>query len=153
LTGGLEDALFAFGGGLIGLERLLARTKILDIVCATYSFRIRVQVSDNVLQVLVVRVWLEAQFVLERHGKGNDHVEAADLAKQILFTHHRVIMSFLSMDPDQACEVLRHESKLCPVLAALAVALIGCRGAETKRETNNETEDGEEELVDADLYY
>jgi hypothetical protein len=109
-------------------------------------------VTDNVLQILVVRVWLEAQLVLQSHSKCNDHVEAADLAQQILLTHHRVIVTFLSVDPDQAREVLRHEGELRPVLAALAVALVGCRGAETERETNDETEDCEEELIDADLY-
>lgn len=101
------------------------------------------------LQIFVVRVWLEAQPVLERHGKRNDEVQRADLGEEIFLACDGVVVALLGVHPDEAREVLADEGQLGPVLAAFIVALVGRGGAEAERETDDETQDREEELVDA----
>jgi hypothetical protein len=59
-------------------------------------------------------------------------------------------MALLSVNPNQASKVLRCETELRPVLAAFVVALVGGGAAEGKSETDNETEDCKEELINAD---
>ena len=59
-------------------------------------------------------------------------------------------MTLVGVNPDQTREILRCKRELRPILPAFVVALVGCRGAEAESETDNETEDGEKELVDAD---
>ena len=58
------------------------------------------------LQVFVVSVWLESQLVFERHRERNDQVQTADLGQKVLFTLNWIIVAFLSVYPDQACEML-----------------------------------------------
>jgi hypothetical protein len=59
-------------------------------------------------------------------------------------------VALVDVDPDEAGEVLGREGQLRPVLAAVVVALV-CRGAaEAESETDDEAENGEQELVDTD---
>jgi hypothetical protein len=61
-----------------------------------------------------------------------------------------LFMSFVYMDPDQASKVLRCESELCPVFAAVIVTLVGSGASEAQCETDNETKNRKQELIDAD---
>ena len=54
------------------------------------------------------------------------------------------------MDPVDAAQILRRQDELGPVLATLGVALVGGGAAERQPQTDNETEDGEEERIDAE---
>lgn len=133
LACGFEDALLPLEIRLVGFARE------------------GVDVADEVLEVVVVDVGLEAQLVLEGHGVGGDHVEAVDFGQEVLLAQLGVlVVPLVHVDPDEAGEVLGREGQLRPVLAAVVVALVGCGAAEAERETDDEAEDGEEELVDAD---
>jgi hypothetical protein len=110
-----------------------------------------VQVADQVLQVVVMYVGLKSEFVLERDCVGGDQVEAVDLCEKILFAELSVLLvSLIDVDPDEASQILGGESELCPVFAAVIVALIGRGASEAQCETDDETKNGKEELVDAD---
>lgn len=89
--------------------------------------------------------------MLECDGIGSDEVQAVDFGQQVLFTEFRVLtVAFVDMNPDEASEILGCEGELGPVFAAVVVALIGCGASEAQRETNDETQDGKQKLVDAD---
>jgi len=52
--------------------------------------------------------------------------------------------------PDEASKILGRESELCPVFAAIIVALVGGGTSEAQCETDDESEDGKQKLVDTD---
>ena len=80
-----------------------------------------------------------------------DQVEAVDLGEKILFPKLSVLlMSFIDMDPDEASKILGRQGELCPVFAAVVVALVGRRAPETECETDDESKNGKQELIDAD---
>jgi hypothetical protein len=58
-------------------------------------------------------------------------------------------VSFVNVNPDKTCKILGHKSELCPVFAAVIVALVGRRTSEAQRQTDDETKNGKQELVDA----
>jgi hypothetical protein len=96
-------------------------------------------------------VGLKSEFVLERDCVGGDQVEAVDLCEKILFAELSVLLvSLIDVDPDEASQILGGESELCPVFAAVIVALVGRGASEAQCETDDETKNGKEELVDAD---
>ena len=98
-----------------------------------------------------MNIWFEAELVFERNGVGHNQIETIDLGEKVLFTELGVLLvSFVDVDPDQACEVLRCESELRPVFATVIVALIGGGTTKAEGETDDETEDGKKELIDAD---
>jgi hypothetical protein len=128
----LEDILFLPAIWLIGVAR----------EC--------VQVANEVLEVIIVHIRFEAKPVLQRDRVGCDQVEAVDLGEEVLFAELGIFgVSLVYVNPDETCEVLRCERQLRPVFATVVVALI-CGGAtEAEGKTNDETEDGEKELIDA----
>ena len=58
-------------------------------------------------------------------------------------------MALIDVNPDKAGEILGRECQLCPVFAAIIVALVCCGASEAESETNDETENGKQELIDA----
>ena len=94
---------------------------------------------------------LKSELVLECDCVRGDQVEAVDFGEKILFAELRILpMPFIDVNPDKASEILGRETELCPVFAAVVVPLV-CRGAsEAQSETDDETKNGEQELVDAD---
>lgn len=110
-----------------------------------------IEVADKMLQVVVVHVRFEAKRVFESNGVRGDQVEAVDLGEEVLFAEFSVfLVSLVDVDPDQTCKILRCKGQLRPVLAAVIIAFISSRAAEAKGQTNNETKDGEQKLIDAD---
>jgi hypothetical protein len=59
-------------------------------------------------------------------------------------------VTLVDVDPYETREVLRCKGELCPVFAAFVVAFVCGGGTEGQRETDDETEDCKEKLVDAD---
>jgi hypothetical protein len=114
------------------------------------SFGVRIEMTDEMLEVIVVHVRLETQLVFKRDGVGGDHVQATDFGEKILLPKCWVIMAFINVNPDETCEVLRHKSKLRPVFATLVVALVSSGRTKAQRKTNDETEHCEQQLVDTD---
>jgi len=130
---GFEDALFTLKVRLVGVAGE------------------GVDVADEVLEVVVVDVGFEAEPVLEGHSEGCDHVEAVDFGEEVLLAEFGIlVVALVDVDPDEAGEVLGRVGQLRPVLTAIVVTLV-CRGAaEAESETDDETEDGEQELGDMD---
>lgn len=59
-------------------------------------------------------------------------------------------MALVDVDPDKTRQVLRDKRELRPVLSTFIVTLICGGAAEAESKTDDETEDCEEELIDAD---
>jgi hypothetical protein len=98
-----------------------------------------------------MHVWLKSKLVLECDSVCGDQIEAIDFGEKILFAKlSGLLMPFIDVDPDKAGQVLRRESKLSPVFATVVVALIGSGASEAQCETDDETENGKQELVDTD---
>jgi hypothetical protein len=98
-----------------------------------------------------MHVWLESKLVLESDSVCSDQVEAVDFGEKILLAKLSVLfMPFIDVDPDKAGQVLRCESELSPVFATVVIALVGRGASEAQCETDDETEDGKQELVDTD---
>ena len=77
-------------------------------------------------------------------GRGSHGVEQM----QLLLL--RVGVTLPRVHPQHAAHVLRRKDHLLPVAPALCIALVGGRIAERQAETDDETEDGEQNVVDAD---
>jgi hypothetical protein len=54
------------------------------------------------------------------------------------------------VDPDRAREILADKDHLTPVLAALGVSLVRGARTERNRQTDDETEDGEQQRADGE---
>lgn len=94
---------------------------------------------------------LKSQLVLECDCVRSDQVQAVDLGKKVLFAERGVLLvTFIYVYPDKASKILGRESELCPVFAAIIVALVGGGTSETQCETDDESEDGKQKLVDTD---
>ncbi len=124
--------------------RLLDRLEVLWLVCCLC---IRIEMSDQVLDIIVMGIWLEAKAMLDRLGEGENEVHSCDLLKEILACGLRTL---LNVDPDVTGQVAALDDECAECLATLRVALVGSGGAERERETDDETEDGEKEGGNAD---
>lgn len=103
------------------------------------------------LQIVVMYVWLKSKLVLERDGVCGDQIKAVDLGEKILFAKlPAFLMSFIDVDPDKSSKILGRQCELCPVFAAVVVALVGRGASEAQCETDDEPKNGKQELVDAD---
>lgn len=60
----------------------------------------------------------------------------------------QLAVTLVGVDPDGAGQVLANKLYLTPVLPALHVALIGGAGAERDSKTDDETENGEQQVAD-----
>jgi hypothetical protein len=77
-----------------------------------------------VLEIIVVCSWLETQFLLQCDSKSHDHVQAADLAEQILLSQFNIeAMSVFHVYPNQTRQYMRCEAKTSPKLSALEVSV------------------------------
>lgn len=95
--------------------------------------------------------WLKPELVLECDRECGNQIEAIDFGKKILFAELGVLaMSFIDMNPDKASKILGCKSELSPIFATVVVALVGSRASEAECKTDDETENGKQELVDAD---
>ena len=105
------------------------------------------QVLHSWSKVVVVSEGLEAHAVFERDGERHQHVAEGYLGEQVF---GRVIRSLFGVHPDQSRETGHDAGQLRPELAPFTVSLVcGC-ATERQCQTNNETEDGEEDAIDAD---
>jgi hypothetical protein len=80
--------------------------------------------SDQRLQIIVVRVRLEAKLMFQGGREGDNEVQAADLAEEVFLAYLRSFMALISVNPNQAREILRRERELRPVLATFVVTLV-----------------------------
>jgi hypothetical protein len=99
-----------------------------------------------VFKIVVVGKRLESKLVLEGNRKGYDKIHASNLCDQVVLAE--LAISFIRVDPNQARKILGSESQLGPVFASFAVSFVCGRATEAESETDDETEDCEEELVD-----
>lgn len=107
--------------------------------------------ANQVLQIVVMHKWFKSELVLERDRKSGNQVEAVDFGEKILLAELRVLaVPFINMDPDEASKILRCKLKLSPVFAAVVVALVGRGTSEAQCETDDETKNGKQELIDTD---
>ena len=103
------------------------------------------------LQIVVMNKWFKPELVLECDRESGDQVKAVDLGQKILFAELSVlVMSFVDMDPDEASQILGCKMKLSPVFTTVIVALIGCGASEAQCETDDETKNSKQELIDTD---
>lgn len=110
--------------------------------------RIGIEMADKRLQVLVMHERLESEFVLQRHGEGDDQVHAADFVEQVLLA--QLTLALVNVHPDQTGQILRRQRQLCPVFSSFIVPFVRGGAAEAERQTDDETEDCEKELADTD---
>lgn len=106
---------------------------------------VEVDVTDTILEVVVVGIWLKSQPVLESDRKRRYEVETSDLREEVF----GLIVSLVDVYPDQACEVVGRGSKLPLVLAAFVEAFVGCGTSEIEREGDDEAGGCEEDGFDA----
>ena len=64
-----------------------------------------------------------------------------------------LLVTFIDVYPDEASKILGRESKLCPIFAAIIVALVGGGTSEAQCETDDETKYGKQQLIDTDWWW
>lgn len=103
--------------------------------------------SNEARHIWVVGIWFESESVFERYSEGENEVYGRDLLQKIFF---RRSLTFIDVHPNVASKVSAVYGERCPSFPTIRVSLVCSGAAEGECETDDETQDCEEESIDAD---
>ena len=94
--------------------------------------------ADQIVQIRILDVRLEAQSMLEGYGEGDDHVQEGDLGEKILLL--QVAFSLPDVYPDTACQSCRDSGELAPDFPSCCVAAVRGLSTHVERKTDEDAQ-------------